>query len=158
MSIRMQPSKFGTSPAPNTQGYTPGVGETFLRGAVVTYVVASDDVDEHAGGGVVTLVLGIAAHDVTAGVSDDVSGNVLVYKALDQEFAGSALTAGSAVATDLSGVSIGDVYGIIKHADNEWYVDLGDVGNPVLTISKIIDLTGLHIVLFRFLLSAVQEV
>lgn len=156
MSIRMQPSKFGTSPAPNTQGYTPGAGETFLRGAVVTYVVASDDVDEHAGGGVVTLVLGIAAHDVTAGVSDDVSGEVLVFKALDQEFAGSALTAGSAVATDLSGVSIGDVYGIVKHTDNEWYVDLGDVGNPVLTISKIDD--NLNIVWFRFLLSAVQEV
>lgn len=156
MSIRMQPSKFGTSPAPNTQGYTPGAGETFLRGAVVTYVVASDDVDEHAGGGVVTLVLGIAAHDVTSGVSDDVSGEVLVFKALDQEFAGSALTGASAVATDLSGVSIGDVYGIIKHTDNEWYVDLGDIANPVLTITKIDD--NLNIVWFRFLLSAVQEV
>ena len=156
MSIRMQPSRFGTSPAPNVQGYTPGAGQTYLRGAVVTYVVASDDVDEHAGGAVVTLVLGVSAHDVTAGVSDDVSGNVTVYKALDQEFAGSVLTAASAVATDLSGVSIGDTFGIIKHTDNEWYVDLGDTGDVVLTISKIDD--NLNIVWFRFLLSAVQEV
>lgn len=157
MSIRFQPSKFGLgSPAPNTQGYTPDAALTCLRGAPITYQVAGDDVTEHAGGGVVTLILGVAAHDVTvAGTSDDVSGNVIVHKASNQEFAGTCLTAGSAVATDLSGVSIGDTYGFIKHSDNEWYVDLGDTGNVVLTITKIDD--NINIVWFRFLVSAVQE-
>ena len=156
MSIRFQPTKFGLgAPAPNTQGYTPDAALTCLRGAPMTYVPGGDDVIEHVGGATVTLILGVAAHDVSvAGTSDDVSGNVLVHKASNQEFAGSVL-ASAAVVTDLSGISIGDEYGFIKHSDNEWYVDFDDTTNVVLTITKIDD--NLNIVWFRFLASAVQE-
>lgn len=156
MSIRFQPSKFGTSPAPDTQGYTPHASNSLVRGAVVTFNSGTDRVDEHAGGGVVTGILGVAGCDVNSGASDDPAGTLPVFKAKDQEFVGSALTGASAVATDLSGVSITDQYGVIKHTDDEWYVDLGDTSDKVVQITKIDD--DLNLVWFRFLESAIQEV
>jgi len=156
MSIRFQPSKFGaTGGFPDTQGYVVDGSLTVLRGAVMRYIPANDDVDEHPGTTTVVDILGVAGCDVASGVSDDPAGTLPVFKAKDIEFAGSVINAGT-ILTDLSTISIGDQFGVLKHSDNEWYVDEADVTNVTVQITKIDD--DLNLVWFRFLESAIQEV
>lgn len=155
MPPRIQPSKFGQQKAPDSQQYTPNATLSIERGAVVTYDNANDELDEHAGGATVDGILGVSGHGCASGESDDPSGLVLVFKAKDQEFCGPVLSSG-AQQTDLSGISIHDEFGIIKHTDNVWYVDQDDVTNVVLAVTKIDD--DLDLVWFRFLESAIQEV
>lgn len=155
MPPRIQPSKFGQQKAPDSFQYTPNATLSVERGAVVTYDTGNDELDEHAGGATVTGILGVTGHGCSSGESDDPSGLVLVNKAKDQEFVGPMLES-AAIKTDLSDVSIGDQYGIIKHTDDIWYVDFDDTGDVVVQITKIDD--DLDLVWFRFLESAIQEV
>jgi hypothetical protein len=156
MSIRLQPSKFGSVGGfPEGQNFTADAALTCLRGAVLRYLPAGDDVAEHPGTTTVVDILGVALCDVTAGVSDDPAGTVPVALATDVVFCGQMIES-AAVKTDLSDVSIGDDYGIIKHTDNEWYIDFGDTTDVVARITKIDD--DLNLVWFRFLASAIQQI
>lgn len=160
MPMRFQPAKFGQSEVPNVQEY-PGYNDpTFLRGAPVSYDVSNDGLIVHPGTTTVTDILGIALHGITAGVSESPSGLVAVAKAKNQEFVGQVVAGGvsaNVVLTDLSGISIGDQYGMIVGTDpaGVWYVDFSDTSNVVLEISRIDD--DLDIVWFKFLDSACQE-
>jgi hypothetical protein len=158
MAIRFQPAKFGQSEVANVQSYDPYSTVTAYRGAPVQYDVANDGIIVHPGTTTVIDILGIILHDIVAGVSDDPAGLCVVAKAKNQEFIGQVVAGGvdvDVVLTDLSGISIGDQYGMIINTAGEWFVDFSDTTNVVLEIARIDD--DLDIVWFKFLDSACQE-
>lgn len=156
MSIRFQPAKFGGNTS--VQGIELPIEATaeFTRGAVLA--LNAGEVEEHGGGATVTGILGVAGHGTEgAGDSTSPSGQAVVFKAHPgQMYMGQCLNDSSEVETDLSALEVGDTYGIIKHTDDVWYIDLDDETNVVATIEKIDD--DLDIVLFKFLDSAVVNV
>jgi hypothetical protein len=100
---------------------------------------------------------GIALCDVTAGVSDSPSGELQVARCTtSQTFCGQVVAGGvdaDVVLTDLSGLDIGDAYGLIINTATEHMVDFSDTTNVVLRITKIDD--DLDLVWFQFLAAAV---
>jgi hypothetical protein len=153
MGFKIQPSKVGAGPAaPEVFPLTPESSQTFEKGTPIT--VTAGEAVEHALGATVTNIYGFSLEGVTSGVSDNPSGDVHVAKANRiTEFVAQCITSG-AVATDLSGVAIGDQYGLLK-SGTDFYVDLDDEVHVVVQITKIDD--NLNVVWFAVLESALQE-
>lgn len=155
MSVRIQPSQFPHGEVPWVQGLTPNSSATFLRGCAVA-INSSGEAIIHPLAAVVDDFYGIALCDVTSGVSDSPSGEVQVARATkDATFLGQVVAGGvdvDVVLTDLSGLSVGDKYGMIINTAGEHMVDFSDTTNVVLQITKIDD--NLDIVWFQFLEAA----
>ena len=154
MGFKIQPSKVSAGPAaPDVFPLTPESTQTFEKGAPIT--VTSGEAVEHALVATVTNIYGFALEGMaSAGVSDNPSGDVHVAKANRMtEFVAECVTAG-VLETDLSGVSIGDQYGLLK-VSSDFYVDLSDQNHVVVQITKIDD--NLNKVWFSVLESALQE-
>lgn len=156
MPFRLQPSKIagsgGMVPSSGPD-LAPEATQTFEKGTVVT--VTAGEIVEHALGATVVGIYGVSLVGVSSGVSDDPSGNIQVAKAdRNTVFVAKAISGGQ-VQTDLSGVDVGDQYGLLQHTDDATYVDLADVTNVVLQVEKVDD--DLDLVWFKFLESALQE-
>lgn len=154
--FRIQPSRTPSGMTPEGFGYPPDSAATFAKGALVT-LDAQGEVAEHAGGVTVIDVLGIAMEGCAAGVSDNPSGDVEVAVAnRETHFIGGAYDTG-APTEDVSAVILGETYGLIKHTDGVWYVDLDDTTNVLVQITKIIQETNLNVLQFKFLESTLQQ-
>lgn len=144
--IRMQPSRLPNGDAPNVMNYPPGSTTTFEKGAVVT--LSSGDVVEHGGGTTTTGIRGVSLEGVLDGTPDNPGDEVAVAIAdRSQVFMGQAIS-GTTVQTDLSGITIGDQYGIVA-SSGDWYVDVADTTNVVLEIVDLDD--DIDVVFFKFL-------
>ena len=104
----------------------------------------------------VTNMYGVSLEGVAAGVGDGPDSDICCVARIndDTEFVAQCVTAG-VVETDLSGVAIGDSYGLLLVSGYD-YVDLDDTGTPAVVITKIDDV--LNVVWFKFLASTFQEV
>jgi len=155
MPIRIQPSQFPHGEVPWVQGLPPNASATFLRGCAVA-INTSGEAIIHPLSTTVDDFYGIALCDVTAGVSDSPSGEVQVARCTkDATFLGQVVAGGvdeDIVLTDLSGLAVGDSYGMIINTAGEHMVDFSDTTNVVLQITKIDD--DLDVVWFQFLAAA----
>lgn len=152
MTVRIQPSKVNAG-VPEITDYDVESSAEFVKGALMQ--LTSGEAEEHAGGTTVTGVLGIALDGTTAaGTASSPSGQVSVAIANRQTtFVGQCYDAGAPI-TDASAVTVGDVYGLIKHTNDVWYVDLDDTSNDLVKITKVILRDGpgqTDLVQFKFL-------
>lgn len=150
--FRMQPAQVGAG-VPEITDYDLDTAATFVKGALLAET--SGAATEHAGGTTVTGVLGIALDGTTAaGTASSPSGQVSVAIANRRtKFVAQCYDAGAPI-TDASAVTVGDQYGLIKHTDDVWYVDLDDVANPLVEVVKVILRDGPNqtdLVLVKFL-------
>ena len=154
MGFKIQPSKVSAGPAaPEVFPLTPEAAQTFEKGAPIRIV--SGEAQEHPLVTTVTGLYGFALEGMaSAGVSDNPSGDVHVAKANRMtEFVAQCVTS-AVLETDLSAVSIGDQYGLLK-SGTDFYVDLSDQVNVHVQITKIDD--NLNVVWFAVLESVLQE-
>lgn len=153
MPFVMQPGKVKGS-----GGDVPNVVEmdagsiTCLKGRVIT--LTSGSAVLHALGATVTGLYGVSLEGAAAGVGDGPDSDILVVARFDrnQEFVSKVVVSG-AVATDLSGLTVGDQYGMITVSSQD-YIDFDDTSNVVATITKIDD--DLNVVWFALIESAIQ--
>lgn len=154
MPVRFQPSRHPAGEVASVQGYTPASDQTIVKGDIVTYDNAADDLNEHGLATDVEDVLGVALEGAESGTADSPSGEVAVAKATrDTVFMGQVVNS-SAVVTDLSSISIGDQYGVVV-LDGIHYVDEEDTSNVLVQIVDIDD--DIDVVWFKFLESTLQE-
>ncbi len=152
--IRIQPSRRSAGP-PTYQEFDIQATATFPHGAPMQRDTVESDIEEHAGGGTVTGIVGISMFGVAAGVpaakgSTAYGTRVIVAIAdVDTEFVGTLINA-TVVQTPDAGNN-GTSYGIVK-VSGEWYVDEADTSDVVLTTTGFD--AALQIVFFRFLASA----
>ncbi len=104
--------------------------------------------------GTVLLVYGVSLEADVAGVADGPDSSILHIARAEREteFVSKCVTS-SVIETDLSGVSVGDTYGIIT-VSNQDYVDLSDTSDVLVTITKVDD--DINIVWFTFLPSTLD--
>ena len=103
----------------------------------------------------VTNMYGVSLEGDAAGVGDGPDSDILLVARINAntEFVAKCVTS-SVLETDLSGVAIGDNYGLILVSGYD-YVDLSDQSNVAVVITKIDD--ELDVVWFNFLASTIQE-
>lgn len=156
MSIRIQPAQHPHGEVAWVEGMTPEASLTCIRGNAIK-IDGDGEAIIHPLLTTVDDFYGIALCDVTAGVSDSPSGELQVARCTtDQVFCGQVVAGGvdvDVVLTDLSGLDIGDAYGLIINTAGEHMVDFSDTTNVVLRITKIDD--DLDLVWFQFLAAAV---
>lgn len=130
---------------------------TFPAGAPVTRDATPNFVEEHPGGATVTGILGVSLFGADTGVPEGKGSTAFGTRVLveipnhDQEFWGQLSNAGVVVTP--TSADEGVEYGMIKVA-GEWFVDQADVGDVVLTVTRVYP--EIDTVLFKFLASAVQ--
>lgn len=155
MPIRIQPSQFPHGEVPWVQGMTPNSSLTCIRGNAIK-INTDGEAIIHPLATTVDDFYGIALCDVTSGVSDSPSGELQVARCTkDATFLGQVVAGGvdvDVVLTDLSGIDIGDKYGMIINTATEHMVDFSDTTNVVLQITKVDD--NLDLVWFQFLEAA----
>lgn len=155
MSIRIQPSQFPHGEVPWVQGLVPKSTTTLIRGNAVA-IDTNGEAIIHPLSTTVDDFYGIALCDVTSGVSDSPSGELQVARCTkDATFCGQVVAGGvdaDVVLTDLSGLDVGDKYGMIINTATEHMVDFSDTTHVVLQITKIDD--DLDLVWFQFLAAA----
>lgn len=157
MSFRAQPSQVGSG-VPEILDYPVESSAEFEKGALMA--LNSGEAEEHGGGTTVTGVLGISLDGTTAaGTAASPSGEVSVALANRMtRFVFQAYDAGAPI-TDASAVTVGDQYGLIKHTNNVWYVDLDDVAFPLVEVVKVIQPDGpgqTDLLLVKFLESTLE--
>ncbi len=157
MPFRAQPSQVGAG-VPEILDYVPEATAVFEKGALMA--LNAGEAEEHAGGTTVTGVLGISLDGTTAaGVASSPSGESSVAIANRRtRFIFQAYDAGAPI-TDASAVAVNDIYGLIKHSDNVWYVDLDDTTNDLVQVVKVILPNGPNatdLLLVKFLESTLE--
>lgn len=155
MPIRIQPAQNPHGEVPWVEGMTPKSDTTLLRGCAVK-IDGNGEAIIHPLATTVDDFYGIALCDVTTGTSDSPSGELQVARCTpNQTFCGQVVAGGvdvDVVLTDLSGLDIGDAYGLIINSAGEHMVDFSDTTHVVLRLTKIDD--DLDLVWFQFLAAA----
>lgn len=148
--IHFQPSRLNGLGAPEVTEELIQAAATFSIGAPLQRDATPSDFEEHAGGAVVTGIVGVALQAVTAGVAA-FGSKVQVARAGPQvEFLGQLSNTGSVVTPDAA--NLGVSYGMIKVGD-DWYVDEADTTDVVLKVTQIFP--DIQAVLFKFIASAI---
>lgn len=148
---RIQPAKTPAGEVAEVQAYPVATGETFPIGAPVTLESGElNEIDVND----VTNIIGIALQAASVAGTPDFGDEVEVAIAnATTQFAAPCADSG-AFTTDLSGVTVGDQYGVLK-VSGEWYVDLDDSSNVVFEVVKIYD--DIDMVLVKFISSTLAQ-
>ena len=155
--IRFQPSRRASGP-PEYKEFAIQAAATFPSGAPMQRDTVPADIEEHAGSGTTTGIIGVAMFGASSGVpaakgSTGFGTKMIVAIAnRDTEFVGTMINA-SVVQTPVA-ANNGVSYGFIKDG-GEWYVDEGDTGAQVLTITGID--ANRKLVFFKFLDASVSS-
>lgn len=147
MAWPIQPSHRPGDGVPQIIGYAVASGETFYKGAPVTYSSGLEELDTAD----VVGILGVALMGAIVAATPDWGDEVPVAIADDATVFQSQVHSAAAILTDLSNVTIGERYGMVK-LSNYWYVDYDDTAAD---IAEILDKDeGNNIVFFKFIDSA----
>lgn len=152
MARHIQPAKLGGLNAPQVLGYTPDPAATFAIGAPVA--LALGVIDEHAGGAVVTGLLGFALQGCTAGVPDFGSEVEIAIADENVEFMSQVYDSGGGAVRTLTAATapaVGDQLSLVK-VGTEWYVDEDDAVDVTVEITKVY--IPQNVVLFKVIPSA----
>ena len=153
MPFFTQPGRIAGSggPVPDVVELAAGV-ITCNKGRVVTNTAGAAVL--HALGATVTNIYGVTLEGAAAGVTDGPGTLLAIAKANKQTNFVSKCVDTGALTADLSGVTVGDQYGMLTVGGQD-YIDLDDTTNVVAQITKIDD--DLNVVWFVFLESTLQE-
>ena len=155
MPFPMQPGKMKGSSGnvPEVVEMDAGAG-TFNKGIVIKMTASVAVV--HPLVADVTNMYGVSLEGCASGVGDGPDSDIVCVARIndDTEFVAECVTSGARTA-DLSGVAIGDSYGLLLVSGYD-YVDLDDAANVHVVITKIDDV--LNVVWFKFLASTFQEI
>jgi hypothetical protein len=164
MAFKIQPSQLSGSAGlvPSVMNLPVEATQVFEKGTPVTLV--SGEIEEHPLGATVIDLYGFSLEsgfrDPTSNLPLATVNEAAIAKADRNTAFVSKAWDGAAIEEDLSAVNVGDQYGLVKDG-NDFYVDLSDVVNVMVQITKIDnDLTqsGIASVLwFKVLESALQE-
>ena len=155
--IRFQPSR-RSGGAPEVKEFDIQAAATFPDGAPMQRDTVESDIEEHAGSGTTTGIIGVAMFGVSVGVPAAKGGTAFGTRVLvaiarqDTEFVGTMIN-GSTIQTPNSG-NDGTDYGFVK-VSGEWYVDEADESNTVLTITGFD--ANRQIVWFKFLAASITD-
>ena len=154
MAWPIQPSSRPGDGIPTVMSYVVASGETFYIGAPVTYLAGLVELDTDD----VTDIIGVALAGAAVAQTPDwpASTSAKVPVALNEpdQMWSSQVHSAAAILTDLSNVTVGERYGVVK-LTNHWYVDYDDTSVDVVEIMDKDD--DLNIVFFKFLSSTRVE-
>jgi len=155
--IRFQPSR-RSSGSPEYKEFAIQSSATFPSGAPMQRDTVPADIEEHAGAGTTTGIIGVSMFGSSSGVPAAKGSTAFGTKMIvaianrDTEFVGTMIN-GSTVQTPVA-ANNGVAYGFVK-VSGEWYVDEGDTSDTVLTVTGI-DINRL-LIFFKFLDASVSS-
>lgn len=154
MAWVIQPSSRPGDAIPTVMSYVVASGETFKMGTPVTYSSGLEELDTSD----VTEIIGVSLAGADTAQTPDwpASTSAKIPVALNEpdQMWTSMVHASAALLTDLSNVTIGERYGVVK-LSSYWYVDYDDTSADVVEIMDKDD--DLNIVYFKFLSSTRVE-
>ena len=155
--IRFQASRRASGP-PEVREFDIQASATFPSGAPMQRDTVPNDIEEHAGAGTTTGIIGVSMFGVSAGVpaaKGSTAYGTRVQVAIanrDTEFIGTMINAGTIQTPNT--LNDGVSYGFIK-VSGEWYVDEADTSDKVLVITGFD--AGIQAVWFKFLSGSISE-